>query len=133
VLERVAKKYHVGISTYFGEEYFTLWGEPVAMKKTKLLEHLAAAKHDRVNLVEVHVAERTPEMEAIFDQNAPEQNGADGTPMVVAHRSAELATMLSLELAELVRSKQIRLVTYAQLMERVGGPSGIHRPARSER
>ena len=42
--------------------------------------------------------------------NAPEQN-APGAG-VVAHRKAELETMLSPELAELVRTGKIRLVTY---------------------
>jgi chitin disaccharide deacetylase len=126
VTERVAKKYGLGISTYFGESYFTLWGEPVAAKKSVLLDHLAKAARDTVNLIEVHVAERTPEMEAIFDMNASAQNAPDAG--VVAHRNAELRTMLSPELAELVRSGKIRLVTYRQLVERVG-LAGMKRPA----
>lgn len=125
VTERVARKYGLGISTYFGESYFTLWGVPVAAKKATLLAHLGEARRDSPNLVEVHVAERTPEMEVIFDMNAPEQNAPDAG--VVAHRKAELDAMLSPELAELVRSGKIRLVTYRQLMERVG-PSGLRRP-----
>ena len=126
VTERVAKRYGLGISTYFGESYFSLWGEPVASKKTALLAHFAAARRDSVNLIEVHVAERTPEMEVIFDMNAPEQNASDAG--VVAHRRAELETMLSAELAELVRSGKIRLVTYGQLVARAGLAS-MHRPA----
>jgi predicted glycoside hydrolase/deacetylase ChbG (UPF0249 family) len=118
VTERVARKYGLGISTYFGEDYFTLWGEPVAAKKSVLLAHLAKAKRDTLNLIEVHVAERTPEMEAIFDMNAAEQN-APGAG-VVDHRSAELATMLSPELAELVRTGRIRLVTYRDVVARKG-------------
>jgi predicted glycoside hydrolase/deacetylase ChbG (UPF0249 family) len=127
VAERVAKKYGLGISTYFGESYFTLWGEPVAAKKSAFLTHLANAKRDTVNLIEVHVAERTPEMEAIFDMNAASQN-APGAG-VVDHRNAELQTMLSPELADLVRSGKIRLVTYQQLMERVrAGTARLERP-----
>ena len=118
VTERVAKKYGLGISTYFGESYYTLWGEPVAAKKSALLTHLANARRDSVNLIEVHVAERTPEMEVIFDMNAASQN-APGAG-VVDHRKAELETMLSPELAELVRSGRIRLVTYQQLVARAG-------------
>ena len=125
VTERVARKYGLGISTYFGEDYFTLWGQPVAAKKSSLLAHLATAKRDAVNLVEVHVAERTPEMEVIYDMNAPEQN-APGAG-VVAHRKAELETMLSPELADLVRSGRIRLVTYQTMMTRIG-PQGLRRP-----
>ena len=125
VEERIAKKYGLGISTYFGESYYSLWGVAVASKKSELLTHLANARRDSVNLIEVHVAERTPEMEVIFDMNAPSQNTADAG--VVAHRKAELETMLSPELAELVRSGKIRLVTYQQLVARTG-LTGMQRP-----
>jgi predicted glycoside hydrolase/deacetylase ChbG (UPF0249 family) len=125
VEERIAKKYGLGISSYFGESLFSLWGEPPASKKSALLTHLATARRDSVNLIEVHVAERTPEMEVIYDMNAPAQNAPDAG--VVAHRKAELETMLSPELAEMVRSGKIRLVTYQQLMARTG-VSGMRRP-----
>jgi hypothetical protein len=92
VTERVARKYGLGISTYNGEAYFSLWGVPVAEKKSALLARLAARPR-LGDLVEVHVAERTPEMEVIFDMNAPAQN-APGAG-VVDHRAAELAAMLS--------------------------------------
>lgn len=127
VLERVAKKYGMGISTYFGESYFSLWGEPVGEKKSALLKHLAVARRDSLNLVEVHVAQRTPEMEVIFDLNAAQQN-APGAG-VVDHREAEMKTMLSPELAELVRSGKIRLVTYRQIVEREG-LAAMRRPPR---
>ena len=126
VMERVAKKYGLGISTYFGESYYTIWGVAPASKKSTLLAHLATAPRDSVNLIEVHVAERTPEMEAIYDMNAPAQNTADAG--VAAHRNAELQTLLSPELAELVRSGKIRLVTYQQLVARTG-LAGMHRPS----
>ena len=126
VEERIAKKYGLGISTYFGESYFTLCGVPVASKKTALLEHLTNARRDSVNLIEVHVAERTPEMEVIFDMNAASQNTPGAG--VVDHRKAELETMLSPELAEMVRSGKIRLVTYQQLVARTG-VAGMQRPA----
>jgi predicted glycoside hydrolase/deacetylase ChbG (UPF0249 family) len=35
ITERIAKKYGLGISTYFGESYFTLWGEPVSRSLRK--------------------------------------------------------------------------------------------------
>ena len=130
VLERVAKKYNVGISTYFGESYFTMWGVPVETKKSEFLAHLASAKPGVTNLVEVHVAERSPEMEVIFDQNAPSQNGPDGKPLVVAHRQAELDMLLSPEFAEMVRTGKVKLINYDQLIARAGGPSAMRRPQR---
>jgi predicted glycoside hydrolase/deacetylase ChbG (UPF0249 family) len=129
VLERVAKKYGVGISTYFGESYATMWGVPVEKKKSELLAHLASAKRDQVNLIEVHVAERTPEMEVIYDMNAPSQNAPNAG--VVDHRKAELEMVLSPELAALARSGKIRLVTYRQIIDRAGGPSAMKRPQTS--
>jgi predicted glycoside hydrolase/deacetylase ChbG (UPF0249 family) len=126
VEERIAKKYGLGISSYFGESLFSLWGEAPTSKKSALLTHLASARRDSVNLIEVHVAERTPEMEVIYDMNAPAQNAPDAG--VVAHRKAELETMLSPELAELVRSGKIRLVTYQTLVARTG-TAGMRRPA----
>ena len=118
VTERVARKYGLGISTYNREAYFSLWDVPVAEKTSALLARLAAPPGDSVRLVEVHVAERTPEMEVIFDMNAPAQN-APGAG-VVDHRAAELSAMLSPELAALVRAGTIRLVNYAQLLARAG-------------
>ncbi|MFL5481990.1 MAG: ChbG/HpnK family deacetylase [Gemmatimonadaceae bacterium] len=129
VMERVAKKYGLGISTYFGESYYTIWGVAPGAKKSTLLEHLVKAPRDSVNLIEVHVAERTPEMEAIYDMNAEGQNAPDAG--VVAHRNAELQTLLSPELAELVRSGKIRLVTYQQLVARTG-LNGMKRPSNPE-
>ncbi|HEY2065425.1 MAG TPA: ChbG/HpnK family deacetylase [Gemmatimonadaceae bacterium] len=125
VEERVAKKYGLAISTYLGESYFSLWGVRVGAKETELLAHLAHAKRDTVNLIVVHVAERTPEMEVIVDMNAPSQNIPEAG--VVAHRKAELETMLSPELMQLVRTGDIRLVTYRQLVARAG-LAGMRRP-----
>lgn len=127
VTERVARKYGVGISGWFGENYRSIWGVAVGTKKQTFLEYLATSKLDQPNLIEVHVAERTTEMEAIVDMNAPEQN-APGAG-VVDHRAAELASMLSSELAELVRTGKIRLINYQQLITRVGGPASMRMPA----
>src|SRR5687768_9148013 len=59
IVERLAARYGLGISPYYGESYFSLWGVPVRSKKDSLLARLANPARDSVNLVEVHVAERT--------------------------------------------------------------------------
>jgi len=117
--ERVARKFGLRISRQFGESYFTLWDKPVEAKKSTLLSRIAGAKRDTVNLIVLHVAERTPEMDALFDLNAPAQNSAGSG--VAAHRHAELDAVLSPELAELVRSRAIQLITYEQLAARYRG------------
>jgi predicted glycoside hydrolase/deacetylase ChbG (UPF0249 family) len=125
VLERVARKYNVGISTYFNESSHEIWGVKPAAKQTEFFGRLTKLTSDRPNLEVLHVAERTPEMDAIYDQNAAEQNVPGAK--VVDHRKAELETLLSPQLAQLWKSGQIRLENYGQLIARVG-LSAMHAP-----
>ena len=128
VLEGVAKKYGVGISRYFGESYHSMFDSSIEAKKPEFLAYLASADPTRANLVVVHVAERTPEMEVLFDRNNAAQNSDDGRPLVARHRQSELAMILSPEFAELVRSGKVRLITYQQLIARAGGVPAMRRP-----
>jgi predicted glycoside hydrolase/deacetylase ChbG (UPF0249 family) len=128
VAERVARRYGLGISGYFGESYRTMWGTPIAEKQSEFLAYLAGVDASRPRMVEVHVAERTPEMEVLFDRNSASQNGPAGEPLVARHREGELAMVLSPEFAALVRAGTVRLVTYAQLIARAGGAAAMRRP-----
>jgi predicted glycoside hydrolase/deacetylase ChbG (UPF0249 family) len=128
VAERVARKYGVGISRYFGEVAHTTFSTPIDAKKAELLAILGRADPKRTNLVVVHVAERTPEMDVLFDRNNAAQNSDDGLPMVARHRQGELDMLLSPELAEQVKSGKVRLTTYRQVIDRAGGPSAMRRP-----
>src|SRR6476660_6153769 len=49
VLERVARKYHVGISTYFDESSNEIWGVKPEEKKTQFLTLLAKSAPNRPN------------------------------------------------------------------------------------
>jgi hypothetical protein len=118
-MERVAARHGLAVSRRLGESYFTLWSVPVDAKKFRLLSRLQTATRDGVNLVVLHVAERSAEMDALFDLNAPAQNAAGAG--VGAHRGAELEAVLSPEVARLVTSGAIRLVTYAQIAQRPRG------------
>jgi predicted glycoside hydrolase/deacetylase ChbG (UPF0249 family) len=111
VVERVAKKYKLGISRYFGEDSHELWGVPVAQKKTRLMEILRNVKTDRPNLIVFHVAEPMPSMDALIDMNAEEQNVSGGGPGVSAHRHAELETLLSPEFAAWMRDGRVKAIT----------------------
>ncbi len=96
------------------------------LKETEFLSLRSKSVTDRPNLQVLHVAERTPEMDAIYDQNAAEQNVPGAK--VVDHRSAELATLLSPEFAQLWKSGKIHLENYGELIARVG-LSSMHAPA----
>ena len=130
IVERVAVRYGAGISTWFGESYHTMWGEPVASKKAAFLKHVDGLTTARTNLVVIHSAERSPEMDVLFDRNAASQNGVDGTPMVAMHRSTELAMLLSPEFAGRVQSGKLRLTNYAQVIAKAGGPAAMRDPQR---
>jgi len=124
VTERIAQKYHVGISRYYGEVSNTLFDTPIDQKKADLLTRVVRGDPKRPNLWVIHTAERTPEMEVLFDRNDADQNSTSGDPLVAQHRKSELEAVVSPEFAQLVKSGRIRLVTYDQLIARAGGPQG---------
>jgi predicted glycoside hydrolase/deacetylase ChbG (UPF0249 family) len=124
VVERIAQKHHVGISRYYGEINNTLFDTPIDQKKTDLLARVVKGDRTRPNLWVIHTAERTPEMEVLFDRNDADQNSSAGVPLVAQHRKAELEAVMSPEFAQLVRSGAIRLENYEQLIARAGGPQG---------
>lgn len=128
VLEKVARKYGVGISLYFGESYQSMWGVPIEAKKRELLAYVDSVPPTQTRMIEIHVAERTPEMEVLFDRNAAEQNSAAGLPLVARHRESELSAILSPEFAARVRSGKVRLVTYRDLIARAGGVAAMRAP-----
>ncbi len=121
VVERIAQKYRVGISRYYGEVCHTLFDTPIESKKTDLITRLGSADRSRTNLWVLHVAERTPEMDVLFDRNNAAQNSGAGQPLVALHRQAELDAVLSPELAAMVKSNKVKLVTYEQVIARAGG------------
>jgi len=121
VVERIAQKYRVGISRYYGEVSHTLFDTPIESKKTDLITRLGSADRSRTNLWVLHVAERTPEMDVLFDRNNAAQNSGAGQPLVALHRQAELDAVLSPELAAMVKSNKVKLVTYEQVIARAGG------------
>ena len=121
VVERLAEKHRVGISRSYGEVSNTIFSVPVEQKTAELIKGLGRAERGRTNLWVIHVAERTPEMDVLFDRNNAAQNSGAGVPLVAQHRQGELDAMLSRELADMVKANRIKLVTYEQLNAR-GGP-----------
>jgi chitin disaccharide deacetylase len=127
VLERVANKYGLGISDYFGEAYHTMFDTPIAEKEPAFLSYLRGLAPGSLNLVEVHVGRATPELSALVDLNNPAQNTASGEPLMSRHRQAELDMLLSPEFARLREARGIALLTYADVITRVGR-SAMRRP-----
>ncbi len=80
-----------------------------------------------MNLVVAHVGRATPELAALVDMNDPTQNTTAGEPLMARHRQAELDMLLAPEFARLRAARSITLLTYADLMQRVGR-AGMRRP-----
>jgi chitin disaccharide deacetylase len=118
IVEKLAKKYQLGISKYFGEDYKTMWPVPVESKKSEFEAHLGKLKTDRVNLVEWHVAYDTPEMSVLKDLNSDLMNAGE-VPMAGKHREAELKVLTSKEFKDLI-GKRFDLVTYKDLVKKPG-------------
>ena len=116
IVEKLATKYKLGISRYYGENYQTMFDVSIENKKEEFLKRLAGLSKDKVNLMVMHVAQATPEMNALVDMNNEDQH-SDTKPLVAMHRSAELNTLLSKQFQEMVKKGVVKLVTYKDLVK----------------
>lgn len=115
LVEKLAREYKVGLSTYFGEAYQNLWPVPPDKKLPTILETLDQIKPGSLNLLVIHLGMENPEMQALIDMNNP----AEPLP-VSQHRQAELDALLSGEFLKKVRQKNIRLTTYKEVVSLLG-------------
>jgi len=125
VVERIAEKFGVGISRYFGESYHTMFDTPIAQKEAAFHAHLDSLAPDKVNLVVVHAARATPEMRVLVDMNNASQNTSKGEPLMALHRQAELDMLV--KFARGPDARRVSLVNYAAVISRMGR-SSMHRP-----
>jgi len=125
VVERIADKYGLGISNYFGEIYHTMFDTPIAEKQSAFRAYLDSLTPGHTNLVVIHVAQSTPEIRALVDMNNATQNTAAGEPLMSQHRQAELDMLL--QFARGRASRKVTLVNYAGLIARLGR-SSMRRP-----
>jgi predicted glycoside hydrolase/deacetylase ChbG (UPF0249 family) len=119
LVEKLARKHHLGMSRYFGEKYQTMFDVPVETKQTEFFARLHDLSAEGVNLLVMHVGQNTPEMQALIDMNDAGMH-SETEPLVALHRSTELSILLSSEFQDLVKSGNIKLVTYRDLAQQVG-------------
>jgi predicted glycoside hydrolase/deacetylase ChbG (UPF0249 family) len=119
--EKLARKYKLGISilskvNYFGETYKEMWGEPIATKKSAFLNYLnTQLDPNRPNLMVLHTATPSPEMDVLVDMNSNMMNSKEGKPLTSPHRQTELNALLSSEFKDMI-GKKFRLINYQQLL-----------------
>jgi predicted glycoside hydrolase/deacetylase ChbG (UPF0249 family) len=120
--EKLAHKYHLAISTlssttYFGETYKEMWGEPVATKKQAFMDYVThRLSIDRPNLVVIHTATPSPEMDALYDMNSRMMNDKNGKPLTSIHRQTELNMILSPDFTSL-NGKKFVMENYEQMLK----------------
>jgi predicted glycoside hydrolase/deacetylase ChbG (UPF0249 family) len=121
VAERVAAKYQLGMSPYFGEAEHSMFDVPIAQKQSAFRAYVDSLKPGPLNLAVIHVAQSTPEIRALVDMNNATQNTATGEPLMAQHRQAELDMLL--QFARGPQSKKVSLVNYAAVIARLGRAS----------
>jgi predicted glycoside hydrolase/deacetylase ChbG (UPF0249 family) len=120
--EKLALKYHLAISTlsnvtYYGETYKEMWAEPVATKKKAFMDYINNhLSPDRPNLVVIHTATPSPEMDALTDANSKLMSDKNGKSIVSLHRQTELNMILSPDFTSL-NGKKFKMINYTQLVK----------------
>jgi predicted glycoside hydrolase/deacetylase ChbG (UPF0249 family) len=127
VVERIAAKYQLGMSHYFGEADFSMFDVPIAQKQSAFRAYVDSLKPGAVNLVVIHVAQSTPEIRALVDMNNATQNTRAGEPLMAQHRQAELDMLL--QFARGPQLRKVALVNYAAVIARMGRASMKRPPA----
>jgi predicted glycoside hydrolase/deacetylase ChbG (UPF0249 family) len=119
IVEKLAKENHLGISRYFAENYQSMFDVSIETKKQEFFQRLSVLPQTGINLVVMHVAEDTPEMEALIDMNDPGMH-SETRPLVALHRSTELDILLSPQFQEKAKNGSLKFATYRDLVHDVG-------------
>lgn len=120
--ERLAKEYGLGMSQYFGESRGNPQYEAAPPDKADSLVAMIARLNPGFNLVVTHVGIDNAELGALIDMNT------DGAlPDMSKNRQGELDAITSTRVRDALKARDVRLITYRQLIE-MKGLSSMHRP-----
>ncbi|MGZ3952593.1 MAG: ChbG/HpnK family deacetylase [Flavisolibacter sp.] len=122
IVEKLASEYKLAISRYYNEEEVAGW-YPVAPanKLDTMLLNLRKAEGTNPKLMVCHIGLETPEMNALEDVNP------FGPKDMSKHRNAELNSLLSPQLQQLIHEPKYRLVNYGML-KKENGLNAMQRP-----
>jgi len=121
IVERLAEKFHLGISQYFGETYApSVYRAAPAEKLAEGLRILDSLDEPKLYLFVVHPGLQTPEMAVLTDLNT------SGLPQMAAHRQAETDMLCSPEFKARISQRGIQLTGYQHL--RALGLDNMRRP-----
>ena len=122
IVEELAREYGLGIALYFQEHSASLWDVAPEKKLSTLLRFVDRLRPG-LNLLVIHPGLDTPEMAALVDMNY-----AADPFRVSRHRQAEIDAITSAAFRKAIADRDIRLVTYRDIMSE-RGRAGMVRPA----
>ena len=123
IAERLAKEYGLGMAEYFAEKRDDPQYTAAPPDKADSLVALVNRLHTRFNLLVTHVGIDDAELGALLDMNTD-----GGLPEMSKNRQGELDALTSPRFREAVAARNIRLVTYRQLID-LQGLKSMRRPA----
>lgn len=115
LVERLADEYGLAISRYYAErDVESMYAEELDEKLDRLLTTVEELDADSTNLLVCHIIADTPEARALEDLNK------FGLEHMSRHRQAELNALASEEFKLALDAKGVRLLTYRDLVDRLG-------------
>jgi len=120
--EQLAKEYGLGMSQYFGETRGNPQYDALPPYKADSLVAMIARLNPGINLVVTHVGIDNAELGALVDMNT------DGAlPDMSKNRQGELDAITSQRVRDALKARDVRLITYRQLIA-MKGLGSMHRP-----
>lgn len=123
ITERLARESRLGMSGYFGEAMASPQYAAAPSAKIDSLESMIGRLAPGVNVVISHVGIDNAELGALLDMNT-----SNPLADMSKNRQAELDALTSPRFLQAVKARNIRLVTYRQLIE-MQGLQAMRRPA----
>ncbi len=120
--ERLAREYGLGMSTYFGEIRHDPQYSAAPPAKIDSLAAMINRLNTPFNLVVTHVGIDNAELGALLDMNT-----SGPLPDMSKNRQGELDALTSPRFSEALKARNIRLITYRQLIE-MKGLKSMRRP-----
>ena len=122
IAEKLAKEYGLGMSQYFGETSLDPQYEAAPPNKIDSLVVMVDHLESPYNLVVTHVGIDNEELGALLDMNT-----SGPLPDMSKNRQGELNALTSPRFAEAVKARNVRLITYRQLIQ-MQGLQSMRRP-----
>src|SRR5438128_12558842 len=120
--ERLAREYGLGMSQYFGDIRHDSQYSAAPPAKNDSLVAMVNRLQPRFNLVVTHVGIDNEELGALLDMNT-----SGPLPEMSKNRQGELNALTSPRFSEALKARNVRLITYRQLIE-MQGLKSMRRP-----